>query len=131
MIRRPPRSTRTDTLFPYTTLFRSAPSLAACCNRTIDRACVLHSKSHRRHRPARRHPTLHRAAGPPREQPGQRAKAPEAAPPLLDAWTNFLSYRCSHPRASCAGGEGKGYRKSVVVGKRGVVRGEEGWGREN
>src|SRR3546814_3888101 len=26
MIRRPPRSTRTDTLFPYTTLFRSAQS---------------------------------------------------------------------------------------------------------
>src|SRR3546814_13623208 len=25
MIRRPPRSTRIDTLFPYTTLFRSAP----------------------------------------------------------------------------------------------------------
>src|SRR3546814_1255190 len=25
MIRRPPRSTRTDTLFPYTTLFRSRP----------------------------------------------------------------------------------------------------------
>src|SRR3546814_2715277 len=29
MIRRPPRSTRTDTLFPYTTLFRSARALAA------------------------------------------------------------------------------------------------------
>src|SRR3546814_15793498 len=27
MIRRPPRSTRTDTLFPYTTLFRSAGPL--------------------------------------------------------------------------------------------------------
>src|SRR3546814_9066908 len=27
MIRRPPRSTRTDTLFPYTTLFRSVQSL--------------------------------------------------------------------------------------------------------
>src|SRR3546814_5362495 len=27
MIRRPPRSTRTDTLFPYTTLFRSAHRL--------------------------------------------------------------------------------------------------------
>src|SRR3546814_9285379 len=27
MIRRPPRSTRTDTLFPYTTLFRSQSSL--------------------------------------------------------------------------------------------------------
>src|SRR3546814_3850407 len=29
MIRRPPRSTRTDTLFPYTTLFRSIPGLRA------------------------------------------------------------------------------------------------------
>src|SRR3546814_9628124 len=28
MIRRPPRSTRTDTLFPYTTLFRSRGSAA-------------------------------------------------------------------------------------------------------
>src|SRR3546814_8499179 len=28
MIRRPPRSTRTDTLFPYTTLFRSNPTTA-------------------------------------------------------------------------------------------------------
>src|SRR3546814_13504801 len=28
MLRRPPRSTRTDTLFPYTTLFRSWASLA-------------------------------------------------------------------------------------------------------
>src|SRR3546814_4528270 len=29
MIRRPPRSTRTDTLFPYTTLFRSAVDILA------------------------------------------------------------------------------------------------------
>src|SRR3546814_8684290 len=29
MIRRPPRSTRTDTLFPYTTLFRSSHELSA------------------------------------------------------------------------------------------------------
>src|SRR3546814_10805087 len=29
MIRRPPRSTRTDTLFPYTTLFRSGEVIAA------------------------------------------------------------------------------------------------------
>src|SRR3546814_11769598 len=29
MIRRPPRSTRTDTLFPYTTLFRSRRVLSA------------------------------------------------------------------------------------------------------
>src|SRR3546814_4144718 len=36
MIRRPPRSTRTDTLFPYTTLFRSddpvrGPTILASC----------------------------------------------------------------------------------------------------
>src|SRR3546814_9286530 len=39
MIRRPPRSTRTDTLFPYTTLFRSRPvALAAItsCTNTSD-----------------------------------------------------------------------------------------------
>src|SRR3546814_13783988 len=45
MIRRPPRSTRTDTLFPYTTLFRSkraggtsrnaeSPELRVCQRRT-------------------------------------------------------------------------------------------------
>src|SRR3546814_16288983 len=31
MVRRPPRSTRTDTLFPYTTLFRSAHAMAIKC----------------------------------------------------------------------------------------------------
>src|SRR3546814_9649888 len=31
MIRRPPRSTRTDTLFPYTTLFRSLACAAKSC----------------------------------------------------------------------------------------------------
>src|SRR3546814_18114861 len=34
MIRPPPRSTRTDTLFPYTTLFRSAhPLVGGICRR--------------------------------------------------------------------------------------------------
>src|SRR3546814_11629239 len=52
MIRRPPRSTRTDTLFPYTTLFRSpAEPLAA------DRS----SRSPRA--PARRAPDLRPAGG--------------------------------------------------------------------
>src|SRR3546814_13769741 len=37
MIRRPPRSTRTDTLFPYTTLFRSAGRqvMIACNDATV------------------------------------------------------------------------------------------------
>src|SRR3546814_18771728 len=34
MIRRPPRSTRTDTLFPYTTLFRSPDPVANPCDPT-------------------------------------------------------------------------------------------------
>src|SRR3546814_10249548 len=34
MIRRPPRSTRTDTLFPYTTLFRSCFSCVALRGRS-------------------------------------------------------------------------------------------------
>src|SRR3546814_2250726 len=39
MIRRPPRSTRTDTLFPYTTLFRSSlrrPPLGSFDRRSAD-----------------------------------------------------------------------------------------------
>src|SRR3546814_11897906 len=52
MIRRPPRSTRTDTLFPYTTLFRSA-------------RVPLHTSTVRRCRSARRtadrHPAQHRS----------------------------------------------------------------------
>src|SRR3546814_11522366 len=37
LIRRPPRSTRTDTLFPYTTLFRShLPSRVAVNHDTVD-----------------------------------------------------------------------------------------------
>src|SRR3546814_10719721 len=38
MIRRPPRSTRTDTLFPYTTLFRSPPEQHV--RRVVDAAAV-------------------------------------------------------------------------------------------
>src|SRR3546814_10423015 len=35
MRRRPPRSTRTDTLFPYTTLFRSRSPAAGRCRTTV------------------------------------------------------------------------------------------------
>src|SRR3546814_5299511 len=44
MIRRPPRSTRTDTLFPYTTLFRSVAvgADAAQVERREARAAVVH-----------------------------------------------------------------------------------------
>src|SRR3546814_4296040 len=44
MIRRPPRSTRTDTLFPYTTLFRST---AARKGHALCRSWPEQSRSHR------------------------------------------------------------------------------------
>src|SRR3546814_2882767 len=59
MIRRPPRSTRTDTLFPYTTLFRSKRRTCLCVQyrplpRRISKGCrvagtagrVLRSEEH-------------------------------------------------------------------------------------
>src|SRR3546814_6801183 len=52
MIRRPPRSTRTDTLFPYTTLFRSwesAPPQASPAGRSPRRPRVRSSDVARPH----------------------------------------------------------------------------------
>src|SRR3546814_9708877 len=42
MIRRPPRSTRTDTLFPYTTLFRSRAAFITCGLHQTGDALELH-----------------------------------------------------------------------------------------
>src|SRR3546814_1736403 len=44
MIRRPPRSTRTDTLFPYTTLFRSQHGglLANRCGQRVGLEALFH-----------------------------------------------------------------------------------------
>src|SRR3546814_9877291 len=47
MIRRPPRSTRTDTLFPYTTLFRSHPDAEPW--RRLGRAVSLRRRRLRPH----------------------------------------------------------------------------------
>src|SRR3546814_5717055 len=47
MIRRPPRSTRTDTLFPYTTLFRSPPGRRA--EAVMDIADAALGSGRRRH----------------------------------------------------------------------------------
>src|SRR3546814_1884939 len=45
MIRRPPRSTRTDTLFPYTTLFRSIAFARAFLDESIPLASGSHSQA--------------------------------------------------------------------------------------
>src|SRR3546814_11139697 len=61
MIRRPPRSTRTDTLFPYTTLFRSARSFrhdaagTSRCQTRFDPIATIVARGESRapsHRPA-------------------------------------------------------------------------------
>src|SRR3546814_11044019 len=86
MIRRPPRSTRTDTLFPYTTLFRSAAALAE----TDDlRGAGL----------ARHLDVLDR-------QPG----ASGGAPPVDD-----LVHRLAH-HADLVGGEAPALNRRAVVG---------------
>src|SRR3546814_6265990 len=43
MIRRPPRSTRTDTLCPYTTLFRSVAAACRASSSDAARSCVIWS----------------------------------------------------------------------------------------
>src|SRR3546814_12739191 len=47
MIRRPPRSTRTDTLFPYTTLFRSRADAARphACRYVPGRGGIRHDQT--------------------------------------------------------------------------------------
>src|SRR3546814_14069403 len=71
MIRRPPRSTRTDTLFPYTTLFRSTGyglSARQTRQRIFARQSVRHGartvrRAHVHLSPRRRHyPRLQRSA---------------------------------------------------------------------
>src|SRR3546814_1586141 len=58
MIRLPPRSTRTDTLFPYTTLFRSDR------HRLHHRLDLRTTAGHRRSSGPRRGPAARRAEGP-------------------------------------------------------------------
>src|SRR3546814_18477955 len=55
MIRRPPRSTRTDTLFPYTTLFRSAPTRPASREARKISAAAPAASAGERAKPAHRH----------------------------------------------------------------------------
>src|SRR3546814_7291363 len=52
MIRRPPRSTRTDTLFPYTTLFRSLDNFIAIGRGRQVLLAHQHARSHRAERRA-------------------------------------------------------------------------------
>src|SRR3546814_20441538 len=69
MIRRPPRSTRTDTLFPYTTLFRRPPA-----GRPDARAVLAHDVAEPAAAPAHR-----RGVGGAGDGPHHPDRQPEAA----------------------------------------------------
>src|SRR3546814_17649615 len=90
MIRRPPRSTRTDTLFPYTTLFRSPEHRVERVagrqpgRRAARQGCV----------PGVRHPPLFHAA-PSAGKTAADAVLVAARPELVLAWTFPIG------RASC------------------------------
>src|SRR3546814_13421154 len=69
MVRRPPRSTRTDTLFPYTTLFRSS----------VERA------GHVRHQQEELVVREHMAAGPARQRTAETVpRLPLSGDPAID-----------------------------------------------
>src|SRR3546814_14205603 len=88
MIRRPPRSTRTDTLFPYTTLFRSQrsrrarlPGLFCAPALPADLACA--DVRRRRTRSART--TTTRVAGEPAAGRRDRLSVQSLSEPRTDA----------------------------------------------
>src|SRR3546814_10131975 len=91
MIRRPPRTTRTDTLFPYTTLFRSVPAallrppLAAHLPLQADHLpCRADGGAFHRHRARRRRQGLPRARGVAASGAEARAAGRTAATALKD-----------------------------------------------
>src|SRR3546814_3736169 len=93
MIRRPPRSTRTDTLFPYTTLFRSALDH----ERDVGNAG---SRADHRLRPEQlraEHP--HRRAHPPEREPANPA-APERSADVGEPGQEPRAHRLSPTRCS-------------------------------
>src|SRR3546814_9148214 len=76
MIRRPPRSTRTDTLFPYTTLFRSSLGRRHC-----------RSSPARGPPPPRSWPDW-RTGSPDRDCPAARRDRRHAHAPTPDRWSS-------------------------------------------
>src|SRR3546814_13037492 len=111
MIRRPPRSTRTDTLFPYTTPFRSkaVPAKAAARGLDyIDATCPLVSKVHRqaeRAHEAGRHIIFIGHAGQP-EVIGTLGQLPDGPMKLVESVEDVAALK---------------EWKRVVMGKSGIV----------
>src|SRR3546814_16393484 len=83
MIRRPPRSTRTDTLFPYTTLVRSRPAQSSDRDRPAPAAAHRTRRSTAPpapHRPAMPPPTRASAQVPRRSSASPFPQSPDRKP---------------------------------------------------
>src|SRR3546814_12906302 len=151
MIRRPPRSTRTDTLFPYTTLFRSlnadvrkSTNQTTRCtyfyrrqsdgadDRGLGRFAGLpdsgaRGQAHGRRPPPGRQPSDGGAAG---QGPGGSRRRPAVRPPARpfrpDRGGRGTAGRC--PGDGAGGRVAPSDRTSVVAGKSVSVRVELGGG---
>src|SRR3546814_16249739 len=125
MIRRPPRSTRTDTLFPYTTLFRSHRrhvDRIAIEQRILDHAAFRDAVA----APVLRQPGLERLVariGPGREGAGGD-KGREAAPLFEQQRGIGLRHRLRDARHAADRLD----RRGVVWGESGSVSGYSGGG---
>src|SRR3546814_16025859 len=112
MMRRPPRSTRTDTLFPYTTLFRSGYSRS----HHADHVVAPQLRHQRKVGPRQWNHRSERRSG-----RGQKRRKTFLLPG--SPGTGRQS-RQRHQRQPVwrTGGQRRADRKSVVWGKRGYVR---------
>src|SRR3546814_18569310 len=72
MIRRPPRSTRTDTLFPYTTLFRSRHAAPGSARKSRSRIARIGDADGRARLAVRCRCRSRGRAGPPSDRLGRR-----------------------------------------------------------
>src|SRR3546814_11978667 len=79
MIRRPPRSTRTDTLFPYTTLFRSTTGNSDLSPEAFT-VMTWHDATHSLHAPTVRRMMLRHVRSRPLSCPGLVRGRPSIAP---------------------------------------------------
>src|SRR3546814_15342217 len=122
MIRRPPRSTRTDTLFPYTTLFRSS-NVAAAHTTQADRRSKGQARraSHWSYEAER--PLSRRQGESLLVEPGTPLRGVQ-----IDAGPGAAPYPCaSAAQATPAGPQMCGARSEATHHKKEVLRPDQYW----
>src|SRR3546814_14351497 len=128
MIRRPPRSTRTDTLFPYTTLFRSPGGGTTRCRSLCGRRCTDHGPLS----PAHRKPSRQRGRPYERSTVGHyRTRSPACGPEgrtsrnlqqSEQATTRHRNCQQARPEARRSADRGKSWSAQVELGGRSLTK---------